>query len=186
MHRGRDHSATSKVRRLGALLLCASAAVHAEQPAVIHDSGRTIPIAQYFGFALEGASSSTVSPLAHFPVHTPQLRPGLLSATTRHLSRSEWLPQPVFVIGADARSRAWLTRWHADLERLGALGVVLEVADGDSFKSLQRIAAGIRLAPTSSPALVADLLEQGIAVYPLLIQTDGRIVATPQAQEQAR
>lgn len=74
--------------------------------------------------------------------------------------------QPVFLIGADSLSREWLLARREVLQRLNAVGLVVDVASLEELKALRRLAEGLPLAPASGDDLAARL---GLSRYPVLI-----------------
>lgn len=145
---------------------------------VIFDSGRTEPLAPYFeAFEGEGdapqaspARPAVAAPFhISFPIHTPQLRveqvvPRPLPATPLPLARA------FFLLGTDAYSRQWLAVRRPELERLGAVGMVVEANSLDELLALRRIAGGLSLTPASATDLAAAL---GLDTYPVLITPQG-------------
>ena len=147
--------------------------------AVVRDTGSTVPAGQYLSFALEAIDSPEVSPLVHFPVVSTRLAAGEFAASSLRLPNNQLLPQPLFVIGDDERSKAWLKQWSRALIQLGALGFVVNVADADGFKALMRLADGVRLSPSDGTWLQDQLGAVGATSYPLIVLTNGQISATP-------
>lgn len=100
------------------------------------------------------------------PVHSARLTPG---AVTR---RALDLPgmTPLFLIGADAASLAWLAQHALALKRLGANGLAVEVADAPALQRIQAIAPGLAIWPVSGDD-IAERLE--LEHYPVLITPTG-------------
>ena len=103
---------------------------------------------------------------AMLPVRSTQLSPG----EVQH--RVIWAPglTPLFLIGNDARSRAWLQQRHAALRELGAVGLVVNVESPAALAELRRLAAGLILSPASGDDLAQRL---GLRHYPVLITSTG-------------
>ena len=100
------------------------------------------------------------------PIRSPGLSPGKV------LSRAHARPllRPFFLIGADARSRRWLTRNREHLLLIGAIGMLVAA---DSEKDLRQIAAlarGLSITPASGTDLARVL---DIKHYPVLITASG-------------
>lgn len=144
---------------------------------VVYDSGRTAPMAPYFEAFERGdqPQASPVPPAASrefripFPIHTPQMRvgqvvPRSLPATPLPLTRS------FFLIGADAYSRQWLAARRPELERIGAVGMVVEVGSMDDLLALRRVAGSLSLTPASAAEFAKAL---GLDTYPVLVTPQG-------------
>ena len=145
----------------------------------IHEGGPTVPIGQYLAafFAQEPAASDGAAsaqggalPMA-FPIATESMRPGLLQAPVR-LRTGGWLAAPMFIVGDDPQSRQWLAANRDKLRRLGASGLVINVANLDAFRSLRAVAPDLPMAPGS----IEELARQAsLSVYPLFVAADGQI-----------
>ncbi len=103
---------------------------------------------------------------AMLPVRSTQLSPG---DETRRVIRAPGLT-PLFLIGDDDRSRAWLRQRQAALRDLHAVGLVVNVASAEALASLRRLAPGLLLSPVSGDDLAGRL---GIRHYPVLITATG-------------
>jgi len=144
---------------------------------VIHDSGLTVPSAQYLAqlFTLhQDANEQPVgTKIVAFPITTASMVPGALEEPIS-IKQPVWLTQPVFFIGADERSKVWLQGKRDALRSAKAIGIVVQAASYEEFRQLQLLADGIPLAPASADGGLAQSL--GVSVYPFLIQSDGSIV----------
>lgn len=100
------------------------------------------------------------------PVSTPELSPGQV------VSRPLQLPglPPVFVVGDDGLSRRWLKQRGAELTRLGATGLVVNVATEEGLRALQALLPGTEMAPVRGSDLVQRLK---LTRYPVLITAEG-------------
>lgn len=141
---------------------------------VVHDTGAGVPVGQHLGAVLAPGDDTARGLGVQFPVHTAGLRPGRL-AGLRRLADSQWLTQPIFLVGADPASKRWLSRHHERLERLGAAGVVVDVPSQAAYNQLLTHAHGLPLAPVAMPWLAQRLATVQAAVYPLLILSSGEI-----------
>ena len=103
---------------------------------------------------------------AMLPVRSTQLSPGEVQ---HRVIRAPGLT-PLFLIGDDARSRAWLQQWQAALRELGAVGLVVNVDSAAALAELRRLAAGLILSPASGDDLAHRL---GLRHYPVLITPTG-------------
>lgn len=77
---------------------------------------------------------------------------------------------PLFLVGDDDRSRAWLRQRRAALQELRAVGLVVNVATPEALVALRRLAPGLMLSPISGDDLAQRL---GIRHYPVLITATG-------------
>ncbi len=139
---------------------------------MLYDSGKAVPMAPYLNYLVAGVDQSGVMADLRFPLRS-RLRPGVLDAPGRRVFDSQWLVQPMFLIGSDQGSMGWLKLNHERLQAMHAWGVVVDAPNETAFKILQRAADGISLAPAQGPWLDAQLLQAGVSVYPVLIQNDG-------------
>lgn len=103
------------------------------------------------------------------PVHSARLTPG--DVPRRALDLPGMVP--LFLVGADAASLAWLAQHAPALKRLGANGLAVEVADTVALQRIQAVAPGLVIWPVSGDD-IAERLE--LEHYPVLI--------TPTALEQ--
>lgn len=155
------------------LILQAACMAARAEPVVIHDSGRTRPMAEYLfqpdprtaaKLKRRPAIPDRASLRMHvFPVTTPEMTPGDVMPRAVNLPQ---LSYPVFLIGSDRRSQNWLTMYRGRLKEIGAIGMLVEVRDEREYRRIQAIAAGIELVPASGTELAKQLRVQH---YPLLI-----------------
>lgn len=173
------------MKRYSLLLLSPlTLAVHAaDQPLiVVEDRGGTSALPYYQSLDPQPDSPSQALPLPHvelplppgdnaseadmLPVRSVLLSPGTID---RRIIQAPGL-HPLFLIGEDERSRAWLQR-HADtLRGLGAVGLVVNVESPAALNVLRNLAPGIVLSPVSADDLAQRL---GIRHYPVLITATG-------------
>ena len=106
-----------------------------------------------------------------FPIATESMRPGRLQAPV-HLRTAGWLTAPMFIVGDDSYSRQWLSANRDKLRRLGASGLVVNVASLDAFRSLRAVAPDVPMAPGSTEELAR---QASLSVYPLFVATDGQV-----------
>lgn len=148
------------------------------QPLQEINAGPAVPVAPYLSHLLAGQDQPLVG--VEFPL-VSRLKPGRLKTGLGPVLDSRWLTEPVFVVGSDESSMAWLAR-HADaLRRLGASGVVLAAQNVTAFKRVQQLANEHSLPITHGPDrwLEQRLISQGAAVLPLLILLDGHATQEP-------
>lgn len=176
-----------------ALGLLAAASVHAQRPTapliVVEDRGGVSALPYYralnpqdAGFAAPAVSATAatkpdrpgmprIGNLADaeavmLPVRSARLSPG---DEPRRVIRAPGLT-PLFLVGDDDRSRAWLRQRHAVLHDLQAVGLVVNVSSAQALASLRRLASGLVLSPVSGDDLAVRL---GIRHYPVLITPTG-------------
>ncbi len=106
------------------------------------------------------------------PVITPELSPGPI---TQNLSpemrqRLLGLSRPLFIIGADAGSLAWLAAHRDRLAEVSAIGQLVQARNPADLEAVAAAAGGlpILVAPASD---IAQAL--GIRHYPVLISREG-------------
>ncbi|BFM18928.1 integrating conjugative element protein (plasmid) [Maricurvus nonylphenolicus] len=155
-----------------ALCLCCGQFVQADQSlTVIYDSGNTLPIAPYLPQRSEPQPKQSVLPTKRqsfqLPIETPSMSPGSVSATAKPL---KYLQQPLFLIGADKQSKAWLKARHDQLVNLSAVGLLVQVDTLEEIKAIQALAKGLRLIPASAESFAKPL---ALKHYPVLISKDG-------------
>lgn len=100
------------------------------------------------------------------PVHSARLTPGAVPHRALELPGMV----PLFLVGADAASLAWLTQHAPALKRLGANGLAVEVADAAALRRIQAIAPSLAIWPVSGDD-IAERLE--LEHYPVLITPTG-------------
>ncbi|VFR32138.1 FIG00954712: hypothetical protein [plant metagenome] len=100
------------------------------------------------------------------PVRSPALSPG---EVPRRVIQAPGL-KPLFLIGDDDRSRAWLKQRAPVLRDLGAVGVVVHVESAEALAALRRLAEGLVLVPASGDDLARRL---ALRHYPVLVTSTG-------------
>ncbi|HDS1738573.1 TPA: integrating conjugative element protein [Pseudomonas putida] len=100
------------------------------------------------------------------PVHSARLTPG--EVPRRMLDLQGMVP--LFLVGADAASLAWLTQHAPALKQLGANGLAVEVPDAAALQRIQAVAPGLTIWPVSGDN-IAERLE--LKHYPVLITSTG-------------
>lgn len=103
---------------------------------------------------------------AMLPVRSARLSPG---DEPSRVIRAPGLT-PLFLVGDDDRSRAWLRQRRAALQELRAAGLVVNVATPEALTALRRLAPELMLSPASGDDLAQRL---GIRHYPVLITATG-------------
>ncbi|PMR78728.1 integrating conjugative element protein [Billgrantia endophytica] len=100
------------------------------------------------------------------PVRSVSLSPGVVQ---RRVIQAPGLT-PLFLVGSDDRSHAWLEQRLPILRELGAVGLVVNVESQAELEALRRSASGLTLSPVAGDDLAARL---GLHHYPVLITATG-------------
>ena len=103
---------------------------------------------------------------AMLPVRSARLSPGDEPSRVIHAPGLT----PLFLVGDDDRSRAWLKQRRAALQDLRAVGLIVNVATPAALTALRRLAPGLMLSPASGDDLARRL---GLQHYPVLITATG-------------
>ncbi|MGH8646105.1 MAG: PFL_4695 family integrating conjugative element protein [Gammaproteobacteria bacterium] len=111
-------------------------------------------------------SDRTYSLKQHLPIRSPSLTPGPVEARY-HPTR---LLQPVFLVGADPGSLAWLEANRERLKHLHAIGMLVQAENEAELSQAIAAAQGLPLIPASGEAFATAL---GISHYPVLITREG-------------
>ncbi len=156
--------------------------VNAQAPAVeIHDSGQTLPIAPYLApLYAEQVPARRRSPAnpplqnatpisAMFPLKTTLLAPGKIAPTNVKML----MPMPIFVVGDDPVSRAWMNRNAKVLFDLQATGIVVQATTEAQFWAFRNAYPALRMVPSHGDDLNRTF---GLKAYPFLIKSDGEVV----------
>jgi integrating conjugative element protein (TIGR03765 family) len=112
------------------------------------------------------ASTSPFSEANVLPVRSRVLTPGNVANRTFKQPAMKAL----FLIGDDARSRAWLREHIERLQTLHAVGFVVNVETGKGLSELRRLAPHLTLTPASGDDLARRLK---LRHYPVLITAEG-------------
>ncbi|EKJ5694515.1 integrating conjugative element protein [Salmonella enterica] len=100
------------------------------------------------------------------PVTTPEMTPGRVDARSLAIAGMK----PVFLVGDDALSREWLSQRRADLLRMNATGLVVNVKYRAALRELQAGVPGLTLLPASASDIARRLQ---LTHYPVLITDSG-------------
>lgn len=154
------------------LCLCCGQAVQAGSSLiVIYDSGDTLPTAPYLPQRSEPqpkhSKPSSVNKAFQLPIETPSMSPGGVEVTAKSL---KYLQQPLFLVGADARSKAWLAAKRDQLVKLNAVGLLVQANTLEEIQAMQTLAKGLRLIPASAESFAKPL---SLTHYPVLISNNG-------------
>ncbi|ATH15467.1 integrating conjugative element protein [Delftia acidovorans] len=171
------------LRLLCTLALCSVAAAPAvagqplpetQKLQVLHDSGRSVPFAPYVAQLVGDADDPGVLDGLRFPFGARLLRTGVLAQEGLKVFDGVWMTQPMFVLAADELSMRWLSFNKDKLVQLQAVGIVVQAGSPLAFKSLQRLAMPLRLAPETGSWLSEQLVATGANAYPVLVHSNGR------------
>lgn len=111
--------------------------------------------------ALPRATAITTADM--LPVISPGLTPGLVKSRAIRLVG---LISPLFLVGDDPLSLEWLARHQPRLQRLGAIGWAVNIADREGLERLRQAAGGLAVLPIPGDDLASRLPLQH---YPALI-----------------
>lgn len=100
------------------------------------------------------------------PVRTSRMSPGVVSPRVLEAPGLT----PLFLVGEDERSIAWLRRNAASLRERKAVGLVVNVQTAEALARLRGVASGLELAPVSADDLAERL---NLQHYPVLITSTG-------------
>jgi integrating conjugative element protein (TIGR03765 family) len=103
---------------------------------------------------------------AFLPVHSAHLAPGPVS---RRVIQAPGLT-PFFLAGDDPHSRVWIKEHRDILQRLGAVGFIVQVESAGALASLRQLAHGLTLVPASADDLAHRL---DLTHYPALVTATG-------------
>lgn len=137
---------------------------------VIYDSGDTLSIAPYLPKPRERSPSTKQVHIRlpfKLPITTPSMQPGKVATTAKLLKH---LQQPLFLVGSDSLSQAWLKENRDELIRIGAVGLLVEAKTLKDIKAMLAIAKGLRLVPVSAESAASEL---GLKTYPILLSKEG-------------
>lgn len=167
---------------LGLLSLAAAPATLAQPPRliVVEDRGGVSALPYYQVLDLQPHVGDTPPPRVELPrppdrrfseadmlpVRSERLSPGDVA---RRVIQAPGLT-PMFLVGDDDRSRAWLRQRAPALRDLGAVGLVVQAESPQALAALRALAPGLALAPASGDELAQRL---GLRHYPVLVTATG-------------
>ncbi|WDG77558.1 integrating conjugative element protein [Pseudomonas chlororaphis] len=96
------------------------------------------------------------------PVRSSLLSPGQI--TSRALNMPGF--RPFFLVGEDSQSLVWLRQRAAELQKMGAAGLAVEVANTEALARIRAAAPGITILPVNGNDIATRLQ---IEHYPVLI-----------------
>lgn len=153
-------------------------ALQAEELTVIHHGTSAVSALRYYDSLSIESGEKAVQPLPDlnfnpellreefidslFPIKS-QLSPGSVRART---ISAPGLVQPIFLVGYDQSSIAWLSQRSAVLQDIGATGLVVNVPNRRAMTELQQAAGNLTLTPVVADDIAQNL---GITNYPVLV-----------------
>lgn len=100
-----------------------------------------------------------------FPVRSSRLTPG--KVITKHIQAT--LSQPIFIVGDDAMSKAWLRQYQQHLAKLRAKGYVVNVPSKEAMQALTASFSHLSLMAIPGDSIAKNL---GLKHYPALISNN--------------
>ncbi|WP_082437936.1 integrating conjugative element protein [Pseudomonas sp. NBRC 111129] len=97
-----------------------------------------------------------------FPVSTPELSPGLVQGRVINAAGL----QPMFIVGDDSTSQAWLKQKLSVLQGMQAVGLAVNVSNAARLQEIRRWAPGLKVMPVPASDIAGRL---GLKHYPVLI-----------------
>lgn len=160
-------------------LLFASALAHPSRLIVVEDRGGVSALPYYAPLNLQPPGPHTDPPIEvsrptignvaesdMLPIRSQRLSPG----EVRHRVIQAPGLTPIFLVGDDRRSRAWLRQRAPRLRELNAVGLAVNVESAEALAALRDLAPGLALSPASGDDLAVRL---GLRHYPALITAAG-------------
>lgn len=145
-----------------------SPSANAAQLTVVADYGGTSALPYYQDLEPEpGQQNGPVASMGvrgggAFPVVTPELRPGTVQGRVINAPGL----QPMFLVGDDQVSHQWLSQRLEDLQKLQAVGLVVNVESAERLEVVRRWAPGLQVMPVPATDIAGRL---GLQRYPVLI-----------------
>jgi integrating conjugative element protein (TIGR03765 family) len=160
------------------------------QLTVIYDTGHTESITPYLK-TLQAADSQHLTTAAGnptpdsdlmgaaqlsnlLPIRSPGLTPGEISSHTVSETIQKRLAMgnapPFFIIGSDDMSLRWLQSHRAALQRMGAVGMLVQAETEAEVRRVAGLAQGLPITLGSASDIAQAL---GIRRYPVLISANG-------------
>jgi integrating conjugative element protein (TIGR03765 family) len=149
----------------------------------LYDNGRTFTLAPFLDVLASPDATRNTTPLVPelpdlgaadpvrlLPLRSPALTPGPVPHRPLPDLYRDTLLRPVFLIGADPLSQAWLQQHRSLLLSLGAVGLLVQAETPEDLDTMATIAAGLPLVPTAATDLVKTL---ELTHIPVLISRRG-------------
>lgn len=133
---------------------------------VVEDRGGASALPYYQDIEPEPTSSPPVVTGVRaggaFPVTTPELSPGPVQGRVINAAGL----QPMFIVGDDPTSQAWLKKKLPQLQQLQAVGLAVNVSNAARLEEMRRWAPGLQVMPVPATDIAGRLRLQH---YPVLI-----------------
>ena len=145
----------------------------------IYDNGRThsltpllsvLPSPQPTPVAVAPGDLGAADPARWLPLRSPGLSPGPVTHRPLPALYQGTLTRPVFLVGADLRSQAWLQQHRDMLRSLGAVGLLVQAETEQDLNTIATLAAGLPVLPAGVTDLVQTL---ELTHIPVLISRRG-------------
>jgi len=131
---------------------------------IIFDSGNTVSAKQYrHDIGVDDHNPERPSVGGLISPHTPEMTLGRVSSRSINLP---YLPNPLFLIGTDSTSIAWLSKHAKALKRAGAKGFVVNSSSPQSLQKTVQAGQGLEITPASGSELA---IRFNLRHYPVLI-----------------
>jgi integrating conjugative element protein (TIGR03765 family) len=162
-----------------AVIGCLSAPVLAAELIVVEDRGGDSALPYYQVLDSTENRSTPPAPRTVSPPRSPsEAEAALLPVRSTLLSPGDEPPRairapglaPIFLVGDDDLSRAWLQRRYAELRELRAVGLAVKVSSPAALDRLRRLVPDLTLSPVSGDDLAERL---GLSHIPVLITATG-------------
>ena len=134
---------------------------------VIDDAGPTVSLQSYLPEKKQSSKTKPKHLPYALPITSPSLQVGDVTTTQRQL---RYLMQPLFLVGADTRSQQWLMSNKEKLQRMGAVGLLIQAESQDDVDRMFMAASGLRMIPASAESIANRL---GLTHYPVLLSREG-------------
>jgi len=152
-----------------AIVSCLALPCNADQQAVltvVEDRGGSSALSYYQDIDPEPTHTTPVVTGVRaggaFPVSTPELSPGPVQGRVINAAGL----QPMFIVGDDPTSQAWLKQKLSALQGLHAVGLAVNVSNAARLQEIRRWAPGLQVMPVPASDIAGRL---GLQHYPVLI-----------------
>ena len=146
---------------------------------VVEDRGGDSALPYYEGLDSPKGRATSSAPRTRSPIRSlSEAEAALLPVRSARLSPGDEPPRairapglaPIFLVGDDERSQAWLRERYPALREMRAVGLVVNVSSPASLAALRRLVPGLPLSPASGDDLAERL---GLSHIPVLITASG-------------
>ena len=138
---------------------------------VIHDTGKTLPLSDYAQTKdapeLNKKKEEKTPAMTILPIRTAGMSPGKVDAR-RH--RIPHFQVPLFILGSDPMSRAWIMNRREQLVELNAVGMLVQAETEQDLRDMKALTEGLWVFPASGDDVGKEL---NLTHYPALISKIG-------------